>query len=267
MQESWTQPSKAPHMTPHQSEAIVLRTWPFRETDQIVSLFTREQGRIKGFAKSAAKSRRRFGGALEPTTLVQAHYSEKPRRDLVQLESLDVIHSPLAEPVDYARATALSFFVEILEAALPERDPQDRIFRLVLSVTEQTLVGRIWMPVTYFALWITRLMGWLPDLSTCQHCGAPLAGGAWYDLAGAGGLFCTAHRAASALSIENQTIHLSAESLALALRILRSSAASLAAELWPRERASDLRRFAIRGLERQIEHRLLTASALAHLGG
>lgn len=254
-------------MTPHQSEAIVLRTWPFRETDQIVSLFTREQGRIKGFAKSAAKSRRRFGGALEPTTLVHAHYSEKPKRELVQLEALEVIHSPLSEPVDYARATALAFFVEILEAALPERDPQDRIFRLAVSATEQTLVDRIWMPVTYFVLWITRLMGWLPDLDRCQHCGVLLSGPAWYDVAGANGLYCAAHRSHSAFGSDNPTSHLSAESHALALRILHSPAASFAGEAWPRERASDLRRFAIRSLERQIERRLVTAVALTRLGG
>ena len=45
-------------------EAIVLRTWPFQEADLLVSLFTREQGRVKGVARHALRSRRRFGGAL-----------------------------------------------------------------------------------------------------------------------------------------------------------------------------------------------------------
>ena len=63
------------------AEAIVLRTWPIREADQIVALFTREFGKVKGVAKAAAKSRRRFGGALEPMTHVRASFVEKPSRD------------------------------------------------------------------------------------------------------------------------------------------------------------------------------------------
>jgi len=51
------------------SEAVVLRTWPVHESDLIVSFFTRDYGRMKGVAKAALKSRKRFGGALEPMTL------------------------------------------------------------------------------------------------------------------------------------------------------------------------------------------------------
>ena len=76
-------------MTVRQGEAVVLRTWPVHEADQIVSLFTRDHGKIKGVAKSAAKSRRRFGGALEPMTYVRAHYAEKPSQELVRLDSFD----------------------------------------------------------------------------------------------------------------------------------------------------------------------------------
>src|SRR6202789_1958055 len=149
-------------MSVHQVEAIVLRTWPIHEADQIVSLFTRAQGRIKGVAKSAAKSRRRFGGALEPMTFVTATWLEKPKQELVRLDACEVITSPLSDPVDYARAAALAFYAEVLEETLPDHDPHDAVFRLLLAVLEQTRVGRIWMPTTYFALWTTRLMGWLP---------------------------------------------------------------------------------------------------------
>ena len=49
-------------MIQHVGEAIVLRTWPFHEADLLVSLLTREQGRVKGVARHALRSRRRFGG-------------------------------------------------------------------------------------------------------------------------------------------------------------------------------------------------------------
>jgi DNA repair protein RecO (recombination protein O) len=247
-------------MIAHQVEAVVLRTWPIHEADQIVSLFTRDFGKIKGVAKAAAKSRRRFGGALEPMTHVQAHYAEKPSQELVRLDSFEILHSPLAEPVDYGRAAALAFYAEVLEQTLPDHDPHDAVFRLLLSVLDQTRVDRIWMPVTYFSLWVTRLMGWLPDLSRCLFCGTSLAGQpAWFHLA-QDGFVCSEHHG-------NQGMMLSPDSLSLALRAFRAPASAFADEPWPRSRAADLRRFAIRSLERHLERRLTTAVALARLGG
>jgi DNA repair protein RecO (recombination protein O) len=70
-----------------QSDAIVLRTYPFREADLLVTLFTREEGKIKGVARSAKKSKRRFGGALEPLTVVHAYYDQKQGQELVRMYS------------------------------------------------------------------------------------------------------------------------------------------------------------------------------------
>jgi DNA repair protein RecO (recombination protein O) len=252
-------------MIVHHAEAVVLRTWPIHEADQIVSLFTRDLGKIKGVAKSAAKSRRRFGGALEPMTYVRARYSEKPKQELVRLDSFEIVRSPLSEPVDYGRATALAFFVEILEQVLPDHDPQDHVFRLLLSVLEQTRVGSIWMPVTYFVLWVTRLMGWLPDLNHCLSCGVSLSGSAAYFCAGSDGLFCATHERMHRGAVANSTV-LSQDSQSIAARIFRVPVSALVEEPWPRNRASDLRRLAIQSLERHLERRLATAGALARLG-
>ena len=248
-------------MSVHQVEAVVLRTWPIHEADQIVSLFTRDYGKIKGVAKAAAKSRRRFGGALEPMTHVRAHYAERPSQELVRLDSFDILHSPLAEPVDYARAAALAFFAEVLEQTLPDHDPHDLVFRLLLSVLEQTRVDQIWMPITYFALWTTRLMGWLPDLSRCLLCGVSLAGQPAYFHFSSDGLVCVEHRHGG------EGVTLTPDSQMLAVRMFRSPASAFAAESWPRNRGADLRRFAIQSLERHLERKLRTAAALSRLGG
>src|ERR1700750_796813 len=94
-------------------EAIVLRVWPFHEADLLVSLFTREQGKVKGVARHAMKSRRRFGGALEPRTHVRASYAEKPRQELVRLDSFEILSSPMSRPVDYTRTAALQLVAEV----------------------------------------------------------------------------------------------------------------------------------------------------------
>jgi DNA repair protein RecO len=157
-------------MTLLASDALILRTWPVNEADLVVSFFTRDYGKVKGVAKAALKSRKRFGGALEPMTLARAFFAERPRQELVRLDQLELLRSPLSDPVDYARAAVLSFYAEVLEEALPEHDPQETVFRLLLAVLEQTTVEQPWMPLTYFSLWMTRLMGWLPELASCTAC-------------------------------------------------------------------------------------------------
>lgn len=240
------------------SEAVVLRTWPVHEADLIVSFFTRDFGRLRGVAKSALKSRKRFGGALEPMTIARAWFVEKPRQELARLDQLEIISSPLARPVDATRLGVLSFFAEVLDEALPERDPQETIFRLVVSVLEQTTAERPWMPLTYFSLWMIRLMGVLPGLTVCTICGEALQADEISFSNHADGLFCAVHRHAN----DNG---LSPDSWQLALRMLRSPVAEFAGEDWPRRRGQDLRRFTLQSLERHLERKLRSAEALARL--
>ncbi len=246
------------------SEAVVLRTWPVHEADLIVSLFTREYGKLRGVAKSALKSRKRFGGALEPMTLVRAWLVERPRQELVRLDQLEIIRSPLSAAIDQPRLAVLSFFTEVLEEALPEHDPQETVFRLVASVLEHTMAVRSeiiqpWMPLTYFSLWMTRLMGLLPDIAHCTVCGEALHPGEVFFNSHADGLFCPLHRSGNAGT-------LSADSWQVAVRMLRSPASALSEEPWSRRRGQDLRRFAVQVLERHLERKLRSAEALARLG-
>ena len=117
-----------------ESEAIVLRTYPLREADLLVTLFTRLEGKVRGVARSAMKSRRRFGGALEPLTYVKAFYEDRERQELSRLDSCEVIDSPMATEVTYPRAVALGHVAELLDELLPDREANDAVFRLALSV-------------------------------------------------------------------------------------------------------------------------------------
>ena len=236
-------------------EAIVLRTWPFHEADLLVSLFTREHGRVKGVARHAMRSRRRFGGALEPMTHVRATWAERPRQELVRLDGFEIVSSPMTANVDYGRVAAIELIAEVLDE-LPEGAVEDAVFRLALAVLDELRVGRVWMPVTYFCLWMNRLMGWMPELGACVVCGRRLGGGVvWYS-ANADGVTCADDRRPGSLA-------LSAEAVAEAQRMFRGTVGALAAEEWPKARATELRRFAIETLERHLERRLLSARALA----
>lgn len=240
---------------PKQSEALVLRTYPFHEADLLVTLFTRLEGKIRGVAKSAKRSKRRFGGALEPMTHVIAHWEEKEKQELARLDSCDILASPLVSQASYARVLALEYVSEVVDELLPDREPNDAVFRLVLSVVGQLQSEAVWMPLTYFDLWMVRLIGLLPELSHCVTCAAVLNGSLAYFHPLVDGLLC--HRDKKLASIE-----ISTESRGLAADMLRAPVEAFAGNSWPRQRGADLRKFLAQRIERHIEKKLVTASML-----
>jgi DNA repair protein RecO (recombination protein O) len=242
-------------MALRESEAIVLRTYPLREADLLVTFFTRVEGKVRGVARSAKKSKRRFGGALEPLTYVRAFYDVKERQDLARLDACEVLESPMAARVSYARAVALGHIAELLDELLPDREANDAIFRLTLSVLHVLTGEEIWLPVTYFDLWLTRLVGFLPELTECVVCGRTLNGSRAYFHALADGLMCPDDKRLASSEI-------SGESRALAAQMFRAPVESFAANPWPKSQAADLRKFLIQILQRHIEKKVVTAAML-----
>jgi DNA repair protein RecO (recombination protein O) len=238
-----------------ESEAIVLRTYPLRESDLLVTLFTRLEGKVKGVARAAKKSKRRFGGALEPLTYVRAFYDDREGQELARLDSFEVIESPLATEISYPRAVALGHVAELLDELLPDREASDAVFRLALSVLQELRGPALWMPLTYFELWMTRLMGFLPDFSECVVCGCSLNGSRAFWHALADGLVCAEDKRLA-------SSEMSQESRRIAAQMLRSRVSDFAGIDWPKVVAADLRKFLLQTLERHIEKKLVTARML-----
>src|SRR5438445_5169574 len=242
-----------------ESEAIVLRTYPFGESDLLVTLFTRVEGKVRGVARAAKKSRRRVGGALGPLTYIEVAYGDRERQELARLDACEVLDSPLASEVSYPRAVALGHVAELLDELLPDREANDAVFRLTLSVLAQLRGQEFWLPVTYFDLWIARLMGYLPELTECLNCGRPLNGSRAYFHALADGLMCPEHKRLASSEI-------SAESRKLAAQMLRASLSTIDAEGF-QQCGADLRKFVLQTLERHIEKKLVTRGMLEKISG
>jgi DNA repair protein RecO (recombination protein O) len=236
-----------------ESEAIVLRTYPFRESDLLVTLFTRSDGKVRGVARAAKKSRRRFGGALEPLTYVKITFEDRERQELARLDACEVIESPLTSEVSYPRAVALGHVAELLDELLPDRESNDAVFRLALSVLKQIKGDDLWLPVTYFDLWIARLMGYLPDISECITCGRVLNGSRAYFHALADGVMCPEHKRLASSELSPESRRLAAQMLRVPLSAVGNSSNSS---------GSDLRKFVLQTLERHIEKKLVTRGML-----
>jgi DNA repair protein RecO (recombination protein O) len=258
------------------SEALVLRTYPLKEADLVVSFFTRDQGKLRGVAKRARRPKSNFGAGLERLSHVRMAYFQRESRELVNLDSCELIRSQFGLTADYQASVALDYFAEVTEQMLPSAEPNERYFRLLLAVldylqppakgqsgADTVPAGKAWRAVTYFSLWAVRLSGWLPELHVCLSCGSLLNDRDAPERAffgrGQAGLLCShcRHARGAAGSWE-----LGAESRVLAEEMLRRPVGELSRANWDRGTAADLRRFLVQQMEGHIERRLLTARIL-----
>jgi hypothetical protein len=143
----------------HTADALILRTYRLGESDRIVVFLTCDRGKKRGVAKNSVQSRRRFGGALEPMTLGRVGYVERERRDLVHLQYVEPLRSPMrataAEGLGY-----VSYFAELLDEWAQEADPNEALFRLGASVVEAMTTGASAdVLARYFEYWLLRLQG------------------------------------------------------------------------------------------------------------
>ena len=157
------------------SEAFILATHPLRERDRIVSFLTRESGKKRGVARGSRSPRSAFMGALEPMTEVQVLYFEKESRELVSINSADLLRSsfPLSKPLD--RALLLSAMAESLETFVADSEPAASFYRLARHAMDALFAGAPSDLVSaYFDVWVLRLSGLFPNPAECAGCGRPL---------------------------------------------------------------------------------------------
>jgi DNA repair protein RecO (recombination protein O) len=166
------------------TQGFVLRAHPFAEADLIVVFLTRDDGRLRALAHAGRKSRRRFGGALQPLSHLRIAYFEREGRELARLEQCDLLHSYFRLQQDLRAAGYLSYLAEVAEEFSREHQEEERFYRL-LHATLTALEGGLdpaWA-ARYFELWTLRLHGLLPDLEACGACGSRLRAGARYSAA------------------------------------------------------------------------------------
>jgi DNA repair protein RecO (recombination protein O) len=155
------------------SETFVLRTYPFREADLIVSFFTRDEGKLRGVARRARRPKSPFGSGLERLSHVRMAYFQKENAELASLNGCELIESQFDLGADYARGLALDFFTETAEHLLPAHEPNEKFFRLIAAAIQYLRCGgEVWAAVLYFSLWAVRLTGILPEMRATEESAA-----------------------------------------------------------------------------------------------
>lgn len=245
-----------------ETEAIVLRTYRLGEADKIVSLFTRQMGRIRAVAAGAQRTKSRYGGSLESLSYVRLWVFERENRDLGRLNAVEIIESFFDMQREYATNVAAQYVSEVTERLLPERDINERAFRLVLVVLRAMKNFReVDRPLVYFDYWILRLAGFLPDLTACAACGRSFqAETAYYadSLPGVIGPECRQGVAAGARPLTVKSLS----------EVQQACATSL--DKWMAERdkplwANEVRSFLESIVEAQAERKLITRGLVSEV--
>ncbi len=259
-------------MPSRESEVFVLRSYPYREADLIVSCFSRDRGKLRGVARGVRRPKSRFGSSLERLAYSKLFYFQKDTLELVRLDRAELIGPPVLLQADYPTSIALDLIAETAEQLLPEQEPNDAHFRLLKLVLEEFWRGLREEPggekiaswaeraLIYYLLWAIRLGGWLPPLNRCIESGKLLtADQTVYFSRSKAGLVSVEFK-------DRDSWRLAPRTRALATRMLQANLAEVELEQCDAVAACELRRFLVQRAEAQFDGRLRSATALDALG-
>ncbi|MBJ6765193.1 DNA repair protein RecO [Myxococcaceae bacterium JPH2] len=152
-------------------EALVLSTTDYGDSDRLVTVLTREHGKLTAFAAGARKSKRRFAGALEPFMRLRIHVVET-RGTTVRLDAADIVAGYYAARDDLSLIARALYAVELCRELTREHEPQAELFTLL----EEYLVrlnAKEAGPTSLLAFELSVLAhaGLMPRFDSCSLCG------------------------------------------------------------------------------------------------
>lgn len=159
----------------HRTDAIVLRLLDYGESDRIVTFYTAGFGKLRGIAKGARRSRKRFANALEPFCCSQILFSLQGHHNLALIEGSDVTcHFP-AIRADLEKTLSASYLIDLTDRFTVEEKKNEALYSLLHAFLNMIESG----PATeamlrFFEIRILKLSGYDPVLDRCLICNMPL---------------------------------------------------------------------------------------------
>jgi len=153
--------------------AILLRRVNYGDFDLILTLLTLTEGKVSVMAKSAKKSVKRFGGALELFSQINVVFSAGPRRGLPLLQEAVLVQPFSNIRSDIQKTAYASYWSEIINRWVMEGKNEERIYHLILRVLDELDAGGLSDALLslVFQSRFLSLSGLRPNLEECMHCG------------------------------------------------------------------------------------------------
>lgn len=174
----------------HKTEALVIKTFDFRETSLIATLYTRDFGKMKGLLKGIRNEPQKFASSLEPFSHNEIIFYKKRSSslDLVSQCDLKDNFDPIRTNIE--KIALASLMMEMVDAIMPWEDSNEDIFNLVLnSLRLMCACGYPDKISTIFKIKLLGLSGFKPHFDSCISCSERIIGQAKFSI-NLGGLLC-----------------------------------------------------------------------------
>lgn len=179
-------------MAAEKTDALVIRLADFSESSKVVTLFTRDFGKVAALAKGAKRLKSSFEAALDLLSECRVVFLRKSTSGLDLLTEAQLISRFRPSGTDLMRLYAGYYVAELLDGLIQEYDPHPELF-VAASDTLRRLSADLdpRLPLLHFELELLREIGHLPDFEACSLCQKPaaLGQGARYWVS-QGGLIC-----------------------------------------------------------------------------
>lgn len=162
----------------HSTEALVLRRVEYGEADLIVTLLTLSLGRVSALARGARKSRRRFGGALEPFFTLRVTLEERRSSELFALREASVLRARTGLLGNLPALTSAGRVLGWVRRAAPAHTPEPEAWSIVEELLDRlalagTAADEADVEVARAGLKLVAAFGWALELQRCVRCGKP----------------------------------------------------------------------------------------------
>lgn len=149
-----------------QTEAVVLRSIDYGETSRIVTLFTKQRGKLAVMARGARRSGSRFGSTLQPMSYTHVVIYYKPTRNVQTLSESSHLRFFDGITRDLESVSCGLRIVELVHALMQEEEANAAAFDLILEVLDRLsrTYDRLDNLLFYFQLRFASLLGFAPDI-------------------------------------------------------------------------------------------------------
>jgi DNA repair protein RecO (recombination protein O) len=153
------------------TDSIVIRSLNYGESDKIVTFFTRDFGKIKGIAKGARRSKKRFQNALDLFSHGRLLFFDKEGGGLARVEGCDIHHSFPKIREHLTKIFYGDYFLELVNEMAGEREPNQAAFELLFLFLSDLEAGEPQEErLRMFEIRMLSLFGYRPNMKRCDLC-------------------------------------------------------------------------------------------------
>lgn len=170
------------------TEALVLKSFDTRETDAIITIFSRDLGKVSVVVKGVKKPQSSLRGMVQPFCRSHFYLTRSGEMYLMTQGKIISFYGNIRE--DLTKTLQAVYILELLDKSLVDNDPNQGLYRMTTEVLgfldENEAPGLV---VRYFELKLLGMLGFAPELNQCSNCGQE--NGLGYFSRSSGGVLCT----------------------------------------------------------------------------